>query len=126
MFLKNLTYLSTFTFLIIFSWVAFGIYNNYTVSKINSGTKILITPIPSSFDLKVVENIKERTIIPVDLSQRSASLSSGVSQASSQPSPAATPVIPPPLSQPSPTPVQSPIIQGVIPSPISATGSANL
>ncbi len=105
--LKNLTYLSTFTFIIILSWVAFGIYNTYTQTTINKDTQILITPIPAKFDLDVVNSITSRIVIEADLgSARKSATSSGVL-------PTAIPQILTPTAIPTPAtnvPAASPIV----------------
>lgn len=101
--LKNLVYLGTFTLIIIFSWVAFGIYNSVITSTITPDAQILISPIPASFDLDVIKNITDREVILADLSSNKV-----VSSQSAKP----TPQIVRPTTQPVviPTPISSPII----------------
>lgn len=65
--LKNLLYITAFTFAIIISWIAFGIYHSFTTSTISSDANILITPIPPRFDDKTLERVSSRKSVSVDL-----------------------------------------------------------
>ncbi len=81
--LKNLLYFAIFTTLIVSSWVVFGIYHSSVTSTITPDTTLIITPIPSSFDTKTINNIKTRQIIPADIS---LARSGGVASKSGTPS----------------------------------------
>ena len=107
--IKNLVYLAVFTFVIILSWIAFGIYHSYTTSTISSDTGILISPIPAHFDIDVVKNLKARKVVPADLSAQSPHATE-----------AAT-TITPTQAQPTPT---VPIQPSILPSPPPASNSA--
>lgn len=51
------------------SWIAFGIYHNYTASTIDSDKSVLITPIKPRFDENVIKDIGARKVVQSDLSQ---------------------------------------------------------
>lgn len=74
---KNLTYIGIFTFIIIASWIGFGVYHSYVTSTIGSDTQVLISPIPAHFDLDVVKSISQRSVINADLASNSPVASSG-------------------------------------------------
>lgn len=64
---KNVLYLAIFTFIVILSWIAFGVYHNHTASTITNDAQILITPIEPQFDNETIENIRQRNIIQANL-----------------------------------------------------------
>lgn len=100
--LKNLTYIGIFTFVIILSWIAFGVYHSYVTSTIGSDTQVLISPIPAHFDLTVVKQISERQIINADLGANSPATGGGKIITTPTPTPKSqtTPTISPVLTQP--------------------------
>lgn len=112
--IKNIVYLAVFTFIIILSWIAFGIYHSYTTSTISSDTGILISPIPAHFDLDVVKNLKSRKVVPADLSAQSPHATG-----------AATTTVTPTQAQPTPTIAVQPSIF-LSPPPASISAQPNL
>lgn len=68
--MKNLLYLAILTTIVVLSWVGFGIYNASVTSTITSDTSIAITPIPRDFNKSTIVSIKNKKVIPVDLSQK--------------------------------------------------------
>jgi len=68
--LRHLVYLSILTFIIIITWIAFGVYHNYITSTIESDAKILISPISGKFDVETLEKVVARKKIDADLSAR--------------------------------------------------------
>lgn len=103
--LKNIVYLAAFTLVVIFSWVAFGLYNSWITTTINKQTQILITPIPASFDLGVIENITNRSVIQADLTSSRASATGAANIAPGTPTPAIT-------NSPNATPTINPVLVG--------------
>jgi hypothetical protein len=67
--IKGLVYLAILTTVVMISWIAFGIYHNYTTSTINADTGIAIKPIPPQFNKKIIETIKSKKQIDADLNQ---------------------------------------------------------
>src|SRR4051812_17228223 len=88
--IKNLVYLAAFTFVIILSWIGFGIYHAYTSSTITHDTSILISPIPAHFNLEIVRDIANRKVIPADLASSSPVASTSSRKTPTSPA-AATP-----------------------------------
>lgn len=70
--LKNFLFLLYFAILtttVVASWIGFSIYHNFSSSTISVDTGIRITPIPSNFDKKTIDSLKERKQINVDLEE---------------------------------------------------------
>ncbi len=103
---KNLTYIAIFTFIIILSWIGFGVYHSYATSTIGNDTQVLISPIPAHFDLDVVKQISERKIINADLAANSPT-ASGSTKLTPSPAPTINPVQISPTISPLPTEPQS-------------------
>jgi hypothetical protein len=64
---KNILYLSIFTFIVILSWIAFGVYHNHTTTTISNDAQILITPIEPNFDNATIDRIRQRTVVEANL-----------------------------------------------------------
>lgn len=67
---KSLLYIAVLTLVVVASWIGLSVYHGYTTSTISSDTGIIITPIPSGFDGKIIEKIKTKKVIKADLSEQ--------------------------------------------------------
>ena len=72
---KGLLYLAILSATIVFSWVGFSVYHNYTASTISSDTGIIISPIPQEFDREIIEKIRTKKVIRADLTEQIAETS---------------------------------------------------
>lgn len=57
---KEVIYLLISTALLVFAWIGFSVYHNYTASTIKPAVGIQIAPIDPSFDAKTINSIKQR------------------------------------------------------------------
>lgn len=57
---KEVMYLLISTVLLVFAWIGFSVYHNYTASTIKPAVGFQIAPIDPSFDIKTIESIKQR------------------------------------------------------------------
>lgn len=89
--MKNFIYLSILTAFVVLCWIIFSIVHNSTTSTISQDTGIIINPISPRFDLKTLDDMKQRKNLSVNLEEEITSGS------------AATPILTP-LPKISPTP----------------------
>lgn len=66
--LKNLLYFSILTAFVVVTWISTSVYHGFSSSTINNDTSIRITPIAPSFDKETVKRLREKKIIPADIS----------------------------------------------------------
>ncbi|HVT01453.1 MAG TPA: hypothetical protein VHE53_04445 [Patescibacteria group bacterium] len=66
--IKGLLYITLLTTAAVISWIAFSVYHSTVTSTIAPDTAIIITPIPPSFDRETIEKLKNKKVVPVDLS----------------------------------------------------------
>ena len=67
--IKNLLFLSIFTFVVVLSWISFSVYHTYTTSQISPDAAIRITPIPDKFDQDMINVLKSKKRVDADLTQ---------------------------------------------------------
>jgi hypothetical protein len=101
--LKNILYLSIFTTVVVAAAVFLSIYHNFTSNSVSADTTIQVEQIPDSFDATTVDAIKDRKVVPVDLSVTLLSSGAQTSPATSsakQSAPTPTPREVSPLTSP--------------------------
>lgn len=74
--MKNFIYLSILTAFVVLCWIIFSIFHNSTTSTISQDTSITINPIKPLFDLKTLDQLKQRKNLSVNLETEIASGSS--------------------------------------------------
>lgn len=131
--LKNLAYLAAFTTFVVLVWISLSIYNSITSTTVTKTERVQIIPLPPTFNVSVVNSLKERIQVPINLSEQIASsISAQVPPPtiSLPPQPSPSPTVNPLLPlQPSPTIIASPTptIQGTLNvSPTSSLGAPTL
>lgn len=68
--IRSLLYLAILTAITVAAWVGFSVYHSYSTSTIDDATSIIITPIPGEFDKEVIESIKNKRKVEVDLNEQ--------------------------------------------------------
>ncbi len=88
--LKNLILLTGFSTFAVIVIIAFNIYHNFTLSSLPTVTQQRVVAIPATFDKKTIEELRKRTSIPVNLSEKTGIISED-SKSTSSLSPTPTP-----------------------------------
>ena len=107
---KDLVFLVVSAFLIVFSWITFNIYHNYTTSTIPETLGVEIAPINPNFDTQTIERLKNRKKIDplFEIPQSALIQEPSPSIASPSPLPVQVTVSPTPnLNSPTLSPTQS-------------------
>lgn len=81
---KGILYLAIFTATVVASWMGFSVYHGYTTSTISSSEAIIITPISAGFDREVIEKIKTKKIIKVDLNEETVETDTQATESATQ------------------------------------------
>lgn len=111
--LKNLAYLAAFTTFVVLVWIGLSIYNSVTSSTLTQAEAVQVVPLTPTFNTKVIDSLKTRIQIPVNLSDQ-------IATSSAQSTQAATPTAAPTQPIISVTPIPS-LNPTVIPSPVVST-----
>lgn len=90
--IKHLLYLSILTTFAVASWLGFNIYHNITNSTVSTSTNVKIVPISPVFDIKTLQTLKKRIIIPANLTEKTIRIASSSAQQIPQLPISATPI----------------------------------
>lgn len=85
--LKNLLILSAFSAFAVVVIISLNIYHNYTLSSLPKTTKTRIIPLKPNFDTDTIEELKKRTPIGVNLSEKTEVVSEDAQGLSTTPTP---------------------------------------
>lgn len=93
---KDILFIIISAFILVIAWISFNIYHNAITSTIPEATNIQIAPIPKTFDIKTLDELKKREKIapifeiqtsPIPVSTSSATQSSQLSTSSATKTP---------------------------------------
>lgn len=79
-------------FILVLAWIGFSIYHNLATSTVSTAVGSQLRPIPGSFDMTTINNLKNRKNISPDYNN----LETQISTESANPTPVPTVIIPTP------------------------------
>ena len=85
--LKNLLLLTGFSTFSVIIIIAFDVYHKIQISSLSENTKVRVISIPPTFDNKAIVDLKKRTPITVNLTDKSSVTSEDSKSTATNPAP---------------------------------------
>ena len=92
--LKDLVILTGFSTFVVVVIIGLNLYHEYRISTVPINTQEHVIPINPTFDLKTIDSLKKRSLIQVNLQDKSSIVSKDTINASSGASQSVAPVLP--------------------------------